>query len=63
MRDALNRLEMSHSPMIGAVLTKFDAKAAGYLYGYGAYDYTYGRATDQEDDDRQAQLTNARTNG
>ncbi len=55
VRDALNRLEMAHSPVIGTVLTKYDAKAAGY--GYGAYDYTYGRATDQEDDDRQAQLT------
>jgi succinoglycan biosynthesis transport protein ExoP len=63
VRDALNRLEMAHSPVIGAVLTKFDAKAAGYLYGYGAYDYTYGQATDQEDDDRQAQLTNARKSG
>jgi succinoglycan biosynthesis transport protein ExoP len=63
VRDALNRLEMAHSPVIGAVLTKFDAKAAGYLYGYGAYDYTYGQATDQEDDDRQAQLTNASKSG
>jgi succinoglycan biosynthesis transport protein ExoP len=63
VRDALNRLQMAHSPVIGAVLTKFDAKAAGYLYGYGAYDYTYGQATDQEDDDRQAQLTNASKSG
>ncbi len=67
VRGALNRLEMAHTPVIGAVLTKFDAKAAGYGYGYGygygAHNYTYGRPPDQENDDRQAQLTNARESG
>lgn len=36
---ALKRLEFSRSPMIGFVLTKFDAKKAGYGYGYGSYGY------------------------
>jgi len=46
---ALKRLEHSKSPIIGSVLTRFDAKSAGYGYGYGYgsyggghYAYTYG---------------------
>lgn len=42
---ALKRLEHSRSPIIGSVLTKFDAKSAGYgygNYGYGHYHYNYG---------------------
>lgn len=46
VRGALKRLEFSKSPIIGNVLTKFDAKTAGYGYGYGYgygnYSYSYG---------------------
>lgn len=38
---ALKRLEYSKSPLIGSVLTKFDAKSAGYGYGGYGYNYTY----------------------
>lgn len=48
---ALRRLEHSKSLVIGSVLTRFDAKSAGYGYGYGYgaygpahYSYTYGGA-------------------
>jgi len=48
-RIALKRLEASRTPIIGAVVTKFDAKTAtyGYDYGYG-YGYAYGYAYGQE---------------
>src|SRR5690606_25417628 len=54
IRGALKRLQLSRGALIGAVLTKFDAKHAGYGYGYGYgygdYGYTYGRhAVDAED--------------
>ncbi len=39
LRAALKRLELARVIPIGAVLTKFDSKAAGYGYGYG---YGYG---------------------
>lgn len=39
LRGALKRLQFARAPLIGAVLTKYDAKAAGYGYGYG---YSYG---------------------
>ena len=39
IRGALRRLQLSRGSLIGAVLTGYDAKAAGY--GYGA-DYGYG---------------------
>jgi capsular exopolysaccharide synthesis family protein len=49
VRGALKRLEFSKSPIIGTVLTKFDAKNAGYGYGYGygygSYTYSYGTST------------------
>src|ERR1700694_785066 len=35
VREALRRLQLSRSPVIGAALTKFDAKAGRYGYGYG----------------------------
>lgn len=67
VRGALNRLEMARNPVIGAVLTKFDAEAAGYGYGYGygygADSYTYGQPLDQENDERQPRLTNAGESG
>jgi capsular exopolysaccharide synthesis family protein len=48
-RIALKRLEASRTPIIGAVVTKFDAKAAnyGYDYGYG-YGYRYGHDANAE---------------
>ena len=44
VRSALKRLELSKSPIIGTIVTKFDAKRAGHGYGYGLGDvhYTYG---------------------
>jgi polysaccharide biosynthesis transport protein len=43
VRGALRRLQLSRGSVIGAVLTKYDAKAAGYGYGYGySYAYDYG---------------------
>ncbi len=41
VRGALKRMELARAPLIGAVLTKYDAKAAGYGYGYGYGDYAY----------------------
>lgn len=44
--EALRRVRQARARLIGAVLTKFDAKSAGYGYGYGSYrgygDYGYG---------------------
>jgi len=42
---ALRRLAASHAPLLGILLTKFDADASGYGYGYGygySYSYSYG---------------------
>lgn len=44
IRNALRRLSMSRARVVGAVLTKFDAKATGYGYGYG-YGYSYAYST------------------
>lgn len=41
LRASLRHLQLSRGFVIGAVLTKYDAKAAGYGYGYG-YEYGYG---------------------
>jgi Mrp family chromosome partitioning ATPase len=46
---ALRRLQHARGTIIGAVLTKYDAKNAGYgygygNYGYGAYGYGYGQS-------------------
>lgn len=46
-KAAVRRLHAANANVIGAVMTKFDAKRSGYGYGYGygyAYDYTYGHA-------------------
>ena len=41
-RGALRRLRMGHAHLLGAVLTKFNAKHTSYGgYDY-AYDYNYG---------------------
>src|SRR5262249_21965037 len=43
VRGALRRLQQSRGTIIGAVLTKYDAKSLGYGYGYGhGYGYGYG---------------------
>lgn len=42
VRGALKRLDIAKSPLIGSVVTRFDAKRAGY--GYGRYGYGYGFA-------------------
>jgi hypothetical protein len=43
VRDALKRLRASRTRIIGALLTKLDARHAAYGYGYAyEYDYAYG---------------------
>ncbi len=39
VRGALKRLQLARGPIIGALLTKFDARTAGYGYGH---EYGYG---------------------
>ena len=63
IRGALRRLQFARSPILGTVLTKFDARNApyGYEYGYG-YGYGYGATeiTGQSDGSRgQRRLTQA----
>jgi len=42
-RNALKRLVAARAHVVGALLTKFSSKHAGYGYGYGAYNYySYG---------------------
>jgi capsular exopolysaccharide synthesis family protein len=42
-RNALKRLLAARAHVVGALLTKFSSKHAGYGYGYGAYNYySYG---------------------
>lgn len=44
---SLRRLELARAPLIGTLLTKYDAKDSGYGYGYGyGSDYQYGRPAD-----------------
>ena len=40
-KAAVRRLQVGHVHLIGAILTKFDLKKAGYAYGH-AYGYGYG---------------------
>lgn len=42
---AIDRLRQAHVQVLGVVLTKFDARRAGYGYGHG-YGYGYGDAID-----------------
>jgi capsular exopolysaccharide synthesis family protein len=44
-RAALKRLHLSHARLLGAVLTKFNARRMSYGYGYG-YGSTYAYAYD-----------------
>jgi capsular exopolysaccharide synthesis family protein len=47
-RAALRRLGMANGHVLGAVLTKFNARRAAYGYGYGyEYDYNYGASPAQ----------------
>jgi len=67
VRGALRRLQLGRGAVIGAVLTKYDAKAAGYGYGYGyghgygyGYGYggsTYGGSVAHDDRSRKPELT------
>jgi polysaccharide biosynthesis transport protein len=52
-RAALKRLHLSHARVLGAVLTKFNARKTSYGYGYGygsayAYSYDYGAKPEAE---------------
>lgn len=38
-RNTLKRLAFSRAHVIGAVMTKYDARQSGYGYGYGDYNY------------------------
>ena len=49
VRLALRRLQMSRSPIIGTVMTKFTNHGPSYGYGYGygyGYNYSYGQDSD-----------------
>ncbi len=63
VRGALRRLQLGRAPLIGTVLTKYDAKTAGYGYGYGygygGDGYTYGGQVADKDGSR-PQLANSR---
>lgn len=49
VRWALKRLQFGRGSVIGAVLTKYDAKTAGYGYGYGyGYGDEYGARADKD---------------
>jgi len=53
-RNALKRLRAARAYVVGALLTKYDAKAVGQGYGYGDYSYySYGGT----DTDNKAKLT------
>ena len=47
-KAALKRLRASNAPILGAVLTKYDAKKVGYGYNYGYYAYSYGNDKDEK---------------
>jgi Mrp family chromosome partitioning ATPase len=44
VRGSIRRLQLSRGYVVGAVLTKYDAKVSGYGYSYG-YGYRYGSGT------------------
>jgi succinoglycan biosynthesis transport protein ExoP len=39
VRDAVKRLSSARARIVGVVMTKYDAKLAGYGYYYGSYSY------------------------
>ena len=45
-RHAIERLYAVRGHIIGAILSKFDVRSAGYGYGYG-YEYQYGQTSDR----------------
>jgi capsular exopolysaccharide synthesis family protein len=45
-RHAVERLYAVRAHVIGAILTKFDVRSAGYGYGYG-YEYQYGESAER----------------
>jgi capsular exopolysaccharide synthesis family protein len=45
-RVAISRLKMARAYVVGAVLTKFDARASGHTDDYG-YSYSYGQTNDR----------------
>ena len=48
-RAALKRLHLSHARVLGAVLTKFNARKSSYGYGSTyAYSYDYGAKAEPE---------------
>ena len=47
-KAALRRLQSGHANVVGAVLTKFDAKRAGYGYYESYYGYGYDKPADEE---------------
>ena len=53
IRSALRRLEISKCPLLGSVITKLDARNAGYgygySYGYGSDPFSYGRSVSKAD--------------
>jgi capsular exopolysaccharide synthesis family protein len=50
-RVAIRRLQAANAQILGAVLTKFDAKRAHYGYGYDyGYSYGYGNAEAEKSD-------------
>jgi capsular exopolysaccharide synthesis family protein len=55
VRGALRHLQLSRASVIGAVLTKHDARGAGYGYSYGySYGYGYGYGHSYGHDHRSA---------
>lgn len=55
VRTAIRRLKVGSARLLGVLLTKFDARVAGYGYGYGYnynYDYSYGAKPAIEDGKR-----------
>jgi Mrp family chromosome partitioning ATPase len=59
IRGALRRLQLARITLIGAVLTKFNAKTVGYAYGYhshygyGGSAYSYGNTGEANDSGRE----------
>ncbi len=51
LRLSFKRMQQGRAQLIGTILTKFDAKSAGYGYGYGyGYGaYTYGQSVGSDD--------------
>ena len=59
LRGSLKRLQLSRANVIGAVLTKYDAKKVSYGYGYGdghQYHYQYSRSAHSKDATVQTEL-------